>query len=64
MHYTEDQTRRFYKDLLIRPALAPGVQSAALTSDIPLLGGGVRALCRKATRCRAGRNPSRLRAAG
>ncbi len=40
VHYSEDQTRRFYKDLLDKTRLAPGVRSAALTSDIPLLGGG------------------------
>ena len=40
MHYTEDQTRRFYKDLLNKTRLAPGVRSAALMSSIPLLGGG------------------------
>jgi predicted permease len=40
VHYTEDQTRRFYKDLLNKTRLAPGVRSAALMSNIPLLGGG------------------------
>ena len=40
LHYTEDQTRRFYKDLLDKTRLAPGVRSAALMSSIPLLGGG------------------------
>jgi macrolide transport system ATP-binding/permease protein len=40
IHYTEDQTRRFYKDLLNKTRLAPGVQSAALMSAIPMLGGG------------------------
>jgi len=40
VHYSEDQTRRFYKDLLDKTHLAPGVRSAALMSDIPLLGGG------------------------
>lgn len=40
LHYSEDQTRRFYKDLLDKTRLAPGVRSVALTSDIPLLGGG------------------------
>jgi predicted permease len=40
IHYSEDQTRRFYKDLLDKTRLAPGVRSAALMSSIPLLGGG------------------------
>ncbi len=40
VHYTEDQTRRFYKDLLEKARSAPGVRSAALISGIPLLGGG------------------------
>jgi predicted permease len=40
VHYTEDQTRRFYKDLLDKTRLAPGVRSAALMQNIPLLGGG------------------------
>jgi predicted permease len=40
VHYTEDQTRRFYKEVLDKARLAPGVRSAALTSSIPLLGGG------------------------
>jgi len=41
IHYSEEQSRRFYKDLLEKTRRAPGVQSAALTSAIPLLGGGV-----------------------
>jgi macrolide transport system ATP-binding/permease protein len=40
IHYNEDQTRRFYKDLLNKTRLSPGVRSAALMSSIPLLGGG------------------------
>ena len=39
IHYSEDQSRRFYKDLLDKTRRAPGVRSAALISDIPLLGG-------------------------
>jgi predicted permease len=35
-HYSEDQTRRFYKDVLNKTRLAPGVRSAALMSNIPL----------------------------
>jgi predicted permease len=35
-HYSEEQTRRFYKDLLDKARSAPGVQSAALMSAIPL----------------------------
>jgi predicted permease len=41
VHYTEDQSRRFYKDLLDKTRLAPGVRSAALMSDVPLLGGRI-----------------------
>ena len=41
IHYTEPQARRFYHDLLEKTRLAPGVRSAALTSNVPLLGGGV-----------------------
>jgi predicted permease len=40
LHYSDDQTRRFYKDLLEKTRLAPGVRSAAFTSAIPLMGGG------------------------
>ena len=39
LHYSEDQTRRFYKELLDKTRLAPGVRSAALMSDIPMIGG-------------------------
>jgi predicted permease len=39
LRYTEDQSRRFYKDLLDKTRLAPGVRSAALMSQVPLLGG-------------------------
>jgi predicted permease len=38
-HYSEDQTSRFYKNLLERARSAPGVRSAALTSAIPLISG-------------------------
>jgi macrolide transport system ATP-binding/permease protein len=37
--YSNDQTRRFYKALLEKTRLAPGVRSAALTSSVPMLGG-------------------------
>lgn len=37
-HYSEEQTRRFYKDLLEHTCAAPGVRSAALTSGAPMLG--------------------------
>ncbi len=40
IHYTNDQTSRFYKDLLNKTRLSPAVRSAALMSSIPLLGGG------------------------
>ncbi|HEY1203163.1 MAG: ABC transporter permease [Bryobacteraceae bacterium] len=36
--YSEDQTRRFYKDLLERTHSAPGVRLAALTSLVPMTG--------------------------
>lgn len=40
VHYNENQTRRFYRDLLDKTRQAPGVRSAAYISAIPLLGGG------------------------
>jgi len=40
VHYSEDQSRRFYKDLLDHTRRAPGVRSAALVAGVPLLGGG------------------------
>jgi predicted permease len=39
IHYSEEQTRRFYKDVLDKTRRAPGVRSAALISDVPLLSG-------------------------
>jgi macrolide transport system ATP-binding/permease protein len=39
IHYSEDQTRRFYKELLDKTRLAPGIRSAALTSNVPMIGG-------------------------
>jgi putative ABC transport system permease protein len=39
IHYSEDQTRRFYKELLDRTRSAPGIRSAALTSNVPMIGG-------------------------
>lgn len=36
IHYSPEQTRKFYKDLLDQTRQAPGVRSAALTSGIPL----------------------------
>ncbi|HUA19849.1 MAG TPA: ABC transporter permease [Bryobacteraceae bacterium] len=38
IHYSQDQSQRFFKDLLEKTRRAPGVQSAALISGIPLLG--------------------------
>jgi len=35
-HYSKEQTRRFYKELLNRTRSAAGVRSAALTSAVPL----------------------------
>jgi len=37
-HYSEEQTRRFFGDLLEQTRAAPGVRSAALTSGAPMLG--------------------------
>lgn len=36
IHYSEEQNRKFYKDLLDKTRSAPGVRSAALASDVPL----------------------------
>lgn len=41
VRYSDDQTRRFFKDLLDRTRSAPGVKSAALTSVIPMIGGDI-----------------------
>jgi len=38
VQYSEDQTRRFFEDLLRRMRSAPGVRSAALVSNVPLVG--------------------------
>jgi predicted permease len=38
VHYSEEQTGRFYDDLLRRTRSAPGVRSAALTSTMPMAG--------------------------
>jgi len=38
-HYSEQQSARFYQNLLDRTRSAPGVRSAALTSVIPMIGG-------------------------
>jgi predicted permease len=35
-NYSTEQNRRFYKDLLEKTRLAPGVRSAALASDVPM----------------------------
>ncbi len=37
VHYSADQQRQFFKDLLERLRSAPGVRSAALTSALPML---------------------------
>jgi macrolide transport system ATP-binding/permease protein len=39
VHYSDDKTRQFYKELLDRTRSMPGVKSAALTSVVPLIGG-------------------------
>jgi len=39
VHYSDEQSRRFFRDLLNKTRLAPGIRSAALTSNVPLLGG-------------------------
>jgi predicted permease len=36
LNYSEEQNRRFYRDLLDKTRVAPGVRWAALASDIPL----------------------------
>ncbi len=36
IHYSGEQTRKFYQDVLDNTRSAPGVQSAALASDVPL----------------------------
>jgi predicted permease len=38
VHYPPERTRQFYKQLLEKVRLAPGVKSAALTTSVPLLG--------------------------
>ncbi|MGD0049874.1 MAG: ABC transporter permease, partial [Bryobacteraceae bacterium] len=38
IHYSEDETQRFYDDLLRRTRSAPGVRSAALVSALPMGG--------------------------
>ncbi|HLK50990.1 MAG TPA: ABC transporter permease [Bryobacteraceae bacterium] len=37
-HYSNDQTQRFFRNLLAQMRIAPGVRSAALTSNVPLYG--------------------------
>ncbi len=39
VHYSEDQSGRFFRDLLNKSRRAPGVRSAALTSNVPMFGG-------------------------
>jgi macrolide transport system ATP-binding/permease protein len=39
LHYSDDQSRRFFRDLLNNLRIAPGVRSVALTSNIPFFGG-------------------------
>jgi predicted permease len=41
VRYTEAQTQQFYKQLAERAASVPGVTSAALTSMIPMMPGGI-----------------------
>jgi hypothetical protein len=54
LHYSAEQTRRFYKDVLDKTRSAPGVRSAALTSAVPLANGfGSTACFRRVMRCRA-----------
>jgi predicted permease len=38
LHYSEEQTQRFYRDLLDRTRAAPGVKSAALATFAPMAG--------------------------
>jgi predicted permease len=44
VHYSPEQSRHFYKELLDRTRSAPGVTSAALMSTVPLLGGDTAAI--------------------
>ncbi len=39
VHYTDDQMKRFYNDLLQHTRSAPGVRSAALVAAVPMFGG-------------------------
>lgn len=39
VHYSGDQTSRFYRDLLEKTRQAPGVRSVALATSVPMLGG-------------------------
>jgi hypothetical protein len=41
VRYTEAQTQQFYKQIVERAASVPGVASAALTSMIPMMPGGI-----------------------
>jgi predicted permease len=36
LHYSGEQTRRFYRDLLEKARSTPGIRSAALASDVPM----------------------------
>jgi len=57
IHYSEQQSRQFYKNLLDKTRLAPGVQSAALMSDVPLLNSGSVGFVPEGHRLRAGEQP-------
>ena len=58
-HYSEDQTARFYRDLLDRMRQAPGVKSAALTSAVPMQDAVTSVgVFRRAGNCHAASKPS------
>jgi predicted permease len=43
VHYKDDQTRRFFLDLVERAGALPGVKSVALTSSVPMATDGINA---------------------
>ncbi len=59
VHYTEPQRNDFYRKLLDRTRLAPGVASAALCSNVPLsMGGNGTKVVPEGTQLRAGQEAS------
>ena len=41
VHYSEDETRRFFLELAERARAVPGVRSVALTSSVPMATDGM-----------------------